>query len=271
MELTHRPELKQKVTLSPQVYQGLNILAMPIAQLELMVEAELLENPMLEVDEPEPDEYEEQLDERSDSAEDERAWDEWLDLYDELDSVDINAPRDPNQEVANTEEFVGGIVSFDDYLNEQVGYLDVSDDILRAARAIIGSLDGDGFFVGDCREIAALADVTVEAAEQALRVVQQLDPPGVGARTLVEALKIQMEYLGLEEPLLEVIIREHLDEVASNHYRKIARALRVDEDEVRRLVTGRRSTDARRGPQDPDGVPRARRAAARGDHPRASG
>jgi len=45
-----------------------------------------------------------------------------------------------------------------------------------------------------------------------------------------------MEYLGLEEPLLEVIIREHLDEVASNHYRKIARALRVDEDEVRRLV-----------------------------------
>jgi len=236
MELTHRPELRQKVTLSPQVYQGLNILAMPIVELEHLVEAELLENPMLEVDEPEPDEYEESLDERSDSAEDERAWDEWLDLYDELDSVDTNAPRDPNQEVANTEEFVGGIVSFDDYLNEQVGYLDLSEELLRAARAIIGSLDNDGFFVGECSEIAALAEVSRETAEQALRVVQQLDPPGVGARTLVEALKIQMEYLGLDEPLLEVIIRGHLDEVASNHYRKIARALRVDEDEVRRLV-----------------------------------
>lgn len=237
MELTHRPELKQKVTLSPQVYQGLNILAMPIADLEHLVEAELLENPVLEVDEPEPDEYEDSsADETSESAEEERAWDEWLDLYDELDSVDTSAPRDPNQESTNTEEFVGGVVSFDDYLNEQVGYLDLTEEVARAARAVIGSLDDDGFFVGDCKEIAALADVSPEIAEQALRVVQQLDPPGVGARDLAEALAIQMEFLGLDEPLLEVMIRDHLDDVASNHYRKIARAMRVSEDEVRRLI-----------------------------------
>jgi len=237
MELTHRPELRQKVTLSPQVYQGLNILAMPIADLEMMVEAELLENPVLEVEEVEPDEYDEsELDERTDPAEEERAWDEWLDLYDELDSVDMTTPRDPNQEATNTEDFVGGIVSFDDYLNQQVGYLDLTDELALAARAVIGSLDDDGFFVGACAEIAALAGVSIEIAEQALLIVQQLDPPGVGARTLAEALAIQMEYLGLEEPLLVVIIRQHLDDVAANHYRKIARALRVDEDEVRRLV-----------------------------------
>ncbi len=237
MELTHRPELRQKVTLSPQVYQGLAILAMPIADLEMLVEAELLENPLLEVDEVEPDEYDEaQLDERSDPAEEERAWDEWLDLYDELDSVDMSTPRDPNQEATNTEEFVGGIVSFDDYLNEQVGYQDLSEELLRASIAVIGSLDDDGFFIGECREIAALAGVSVDIAEEALRVVQQLDPPGVGARNFAEALEIQMAYLGLEEPVLQVIIRDHLDDVAANHFRKIARALRIDEDEVRRLV-----------------------------------
>lgn len=246
MELTHRPELRQKVTLSPQVYQGLNILAMPIADLEVLVEGELLENPVLEVDEPEPDDYDEApADERDESAEEERAWDEWLDLYDELDSVDTSAPRDPNQETANTEEFVGGIVSFDDYLNEQVGYLDLSEELLRAARAVIGSLDSDGFFVGRCSEIAAVARVSSEIAEQALGVVQQLDPPGVGARTLAEALKIQMEFLGVEEPLLEVIIRDHLDDVASNHFRKIARTLHVDEDEVRRLVEVLRTLNPR--------------------------
>ncbi len=246
MELTHRPELRQKVTLSPQVYQGLNILAMPIADLEVLVEGELLENPVLEVDEPEPDDFDEApADERDDSAEEERAWDEWLDLYDELDSVDTSAPRDPNQETTNTEEFVGGIVSFDDYLNEQVGYLDLSDELLRAARAVIGSLDSDGFFVGRCSEIAAVAQVSSEIAEEALRVVQQLDPPGVGARTLAEALKLQMDFLGVDEPLLEVIIRDHLDDVASNHFRKIARTLHIDEDEVRRLVEVLRTLNPR--------------------------
>lgn len=235
MELSQRPELRQKVTLSPQVYQGLNILAMPIAELELLVEAEMLENPLLEVDEPEsePDEAE---DERADSAEEERAWDDWLEMYDELESMDTSAPRDPNAETPNTEDYVGGIQSFDDYLIEQIAMLDVSDEVARAARAVIGSLDSDGFFVGDCSEIAALADVLPESAEQGLAMVQQLDPPGVGARSLTEALLIQASYLGLEEPLLEAIIRSHLDDVAASHFRKISRALRVDEKEVRRIV-----------------------------------
>jgi RNA polymerase sigma-54 factor len=114
--------------------------------------------------------------------------------------------------------------------------LDVSDEVRKAAQAVIGSLDDDGLFVGDCSEIAALAGVTKEIAEEGLRVVQQLDPPGVGARNLTEALSIQMEYLGIDEPLLARVIEDHLDDVAANHYRKVARALKVDEAEVRRVV-----------------------------------
>jgi len=51
MDLHQRPELKQKITLSPQVYQGLSILAMPVTELQALVETELLENPVLEVEE----------------------------------------------------------------------------------------------------------------------------------------------------------------------------------------------------------------------------
>lgn len=237
MELTQRPELRQRVTLSPQVYQGLNILAMPIADLEQLIETELLENPVLEVEEPEDEPADtDEYDERATTEEDERAWDEWLDLYDDLDSVDTAAPRDPNQEAVNSEDYVGGIKTFDEYLIEQVGMLDVSEEARRAAIAVIGSLDNDGFFVGNCTEIAAIAEVDSATAEEGLRLVQQLDPPGVAARTLSEALKIQMEFLGMDEPLLEKIIDSHLDDVAANHFRKIARALRVDEDEIRRLV-----------------------------------
>ncbi len=244
MELGQRTELKQKVTLSPQVYQGLSILAMPIADLQLLIEAEMLENPVLEVDELEP-ESPEGDEERHESAEEERAWEDWLDMYEELESADIRAPRDPNEQVANTEEFVGGAVTFSDYLEQQLSMIDVTDEVMAAARAVIGSLDADGFFRGDCGEIAALVGVTPEQAEEGLRVVQQLDPPGVAARTLAEALKIQMDFLGMAEPLLERIIDEHLDDVAANHFRKIARSLRASESEVRDAVGMLRSLNPR--------------------------
>lgn len=244
MELQQRPELRQKVTLSPQVYQGLNILAMPIADLQQMIEVEMLENPVIEVDETEtePVEGEEQSE---DSRDDERSWDEWIEMYEDLESMEPTAPRDPNIEQANTEEFVGGVQSFDDYLLDQLSLLDLTDEVDHAARAVIGSLDADGFFVGSFKEVAALLGVDEEAAEAGLKAVQELDPPGVGARDLSEALCIQMEFLGIEEPMLTRIIEEHLDDVASNHFRKIARALRIDEDEVRRLVETLRSLNPR--------------------------
>lgn len=234
MELHQRPELRQKVTLSPQVYQGLNILAMPIADLQQMIEVEMLENPVLEVDETDTEPVEGE--ETPEQVDDDRSWDEWLEMYEDLDSMEPRAPRDPNTEQTNTDEFVGGAQSFDDYLLDQLSLFDIPESVDRAARAVIGSLDEDGFFAGSLEEVARVSGVAIEVAEAGLKAVQQLDPPGVGARTLAEALCLEMEYLGMDEPMLTRIIQEHLDEVAANHYRKIARALRIDENEVRRLV-----------------------------------
>ena len=244
MELTHRPELRQKVTLSPQVYQGLNILAMPVADLQLLIETEIMENPVLEVEEEEYETGETESEQVGD-AEEERAWDEWLDQYEELERIDGSAPRDPNADEVNSEEFVGGVVSFGDYLLEQLAMLDITDAIEIAARAIVGSLDDDGFFVGSCSEIAAITGVTPDEAEEALRVVQQLDPPGVGARSVREALHIQAETIGVASPLLSAIIDGHLDDVAASHYRKIARALKVDEDAVRETTEVLRTLNPR--------------------------
>ncbi len=235
MELTQRPELKQKVTLSPQVYQGLTILAMPVAELQALIETELLENPVLELEEDEPESAED-VEERVDEVEEERAWDEWLDQYDDLENLDSGAPRDPNQEEVNADEFVGGVQTFDDYLLDQLSMLDIPHDAARAGRAIVGTLDDDGLFVGDIAEIAVIADVSLATAEKALSVVQQLDPPGVGARSVREALKIQAAFLGIDAPLLIALIDRHLDSVASSHLRKIARAEHVTEDEVRASI-----------------------------------
>ncbi|NTW28563.1 MAG: RNA polymerase factor sigma-54 [Coriobacteriia bacterium] len=233
MELSHRPELHHKVTLSPQVYQGLSILAMPVADLQQLIEVEMLENPVLEVDESESEPVE---GEEPPAEDDERSWDDWLDMYEDLESIDQSAPRDPNADQTNTEDFVGGVQSFIDYLLEQLGLLDLSEGVARAGRAIVGSLDDDGFFVGSLDEIARMAGVSRRAAQAGLEAVQQLDPAGVAARDLPEAMCLQMRSLGIEEPLLMRIVREYLDDVAANRYRKIARSLKTDEDEVRRLV-----------------------------------
>lgn len=234
MDLQQRPELRQKITLSPQVYQGLAILAMPVAELQQMVETEMLENPVLEVDDTESEPVE--GDEQSEEREDERSWDEWLEMYDDLDQIEPTSPRDPNAEQTNTEEFVGGVQTFDAYLLDQLAMLDLTEPVAHAAQAVVGSLDADGFFRGSLEEVAALVGESEETALAGLRAVQQLDPPGVGAQNLAEALCLQMEYLGMEEPKLTRIINEHLDDVAANHFRRIAKALRVDEAEVRRLV-----------------------------------
>ncbi|MHB1323242.1 MAG: RNA polymerase factor sigma-54 [Coriobacteriia bacterium] len=235
MDLTQRPDLRQRVTLSPQVYQGLSILAMPVAELHALIENELLDNPVLEVEEEEYEPSETEEKEREES-EDERAWDEWLDQYEELEHMDGTAQRDPNAEEVNSEEFVGGLQSFADYLLEQLSLLDISDEVELAARAIVGSLDDDGFFVSDHAEIARITGLPETLAEEALGVVQQLDPPGVGARSLEEALTIQAGAIGVRSHLLDAIIERHLDDVAVNHYRKIARALGVSEAEVRETV-----------------------------------
>lgn len=243
MDLVQRPDLRQKVTLSPQVYQGLNILAMPVTELQAFVEAEILENPVLELDEEDYDEPE--GDERDSEPDDERAWDEWLDQYEELEHMDGAGPRDPGAEEVNAEEFVGGVTSFADHLIGQLAMLDIDDDVELAARAIVGSLDEDGFFVGTLEEVAAIAGVTVEVVVRALAAVQQLDPPGVGARTVIEALRIQAEIIGVDTPLVLGIIDAHLDDVAASRFRKIAGALGVDEAAVREAVESLRLLNPR--------------------------
>ena len=243
MDLTQHPELRQKVTLSPQVYQGLSILAMPVAELHTLIENEILENPVLEVEE---DDYESvEGEERLETSEEERAWDEWLDQYEELERMDGPSTREPVADDVNTEEFVGGVMSFTEYLLEQLAMMDIDDDLEVAAKAVIGSLDDDGFFVGTEDEIAAIAGVTLEVAVQALGVVQQLDPPGVGARSVPEALRIQAETVGLDTPLLLATVDSHLDDVAASRYKKIARALGSDEASVRETVEMLRTLNPR--------------------------
>ena len=176
MELTQRPDLKQKVTLSPQVYQGLNILAMPLAELELLVEAEMLENPVLELDEPadEPESEEE----RSESQEERARLGRVARLLRRARCLGVPRPPRPQRRGHEHRGVRRRCRDLRRLPDDQVGLLDVSEDLEHAARAVIGSLDSDGFFRGTAEEMAQVAGVDLAVAEQAIALVQQLDPPG---------------------------------------------------------------------------------------------
>jgi len=236
VELTQKPELKQRITLSPQVYQGLSMLAMPAVELQTLISAELVENPTLEVDEPESPSDDGDSETDTPQTEEDRAWEEWLDSYEEIDSTEVPRLRDPDAEIASIETYVGSTETFSEYLYSQLGLMNLADDVRRACEIVIGLLDSDGFFTGDPEEVAAIAGVDQATAHQAIALVQQLDPPGVGASNLVEALQAQIRFLQLDDPVLDAIIADHLEDVAFRRFRKISRTLKVTEEQVRERV-----------------------------------
>jgi RNA polymerase sigma-54 factor len=104
------------------------------------------------------------------------------------------------------------------------------------ALVIIDAIDERGFLSLDLPEIAAQTGETVEAVEQVLRVVQEVAPPGVGARSLEECLRLQVDYLrdeGVEVPdAVVAIIEDHLEELGAKRIARIARALDIEQEDV---------------------------------------
>ncbi|MBI1395659.1 MAG: RNA polymerase factor sigma-54 [Betaproteobacteria bacterium] len=118
----------------------------------------------------------------------------------------------------------------------------------QLAAIVIDSLDDDGYFKQDVNELVGLmppeAEVDVDDIQIALRHVQQMEPTGVGARTLSECLQLQIESLPPDVPHREealTIVKNHLDALAARDYAKLKKVLRCEDDTLRavqKLITG---------------------------------
>ncbi|RLB67568.1 MAG: RNA polymerase sigma-54 factor [Deltaproteobacteria bacterium] len=103
---------------------------------------------------------------------------------------------------------------------------------LEIGEAIIYSIDEDGYLEASVEEIGARLDCGAEVVEGVLLRLQQFDPVGVAARSLEECLLCQMVHLGIDCELKRTIVRDHLSQLKTKNYRKIARHLQIDEDKV---------------------------------------
>jgi RNA polymerase sigma-54 factor len=205
----------QRLSLTPEMRQALSVLQMSAVELRDLILEQVQENPLIEVEE---DYVEESLSGEEDFD------DELLSFF--LDSAeplqDLARNTGPSQSRVYGPSLADRGVSLRDYLMAQVGVIAVSRAERAAINAIIGSLDDNGYLRADLAEISRISGQTAETVEKVLRVIQSLDPPGVGARDLRECLLLQAKAMGMTGLELR-IIESHLEDLAQGRYRKIAR------------------------------------------------
>ena len=245
-----RQGLSQKLLqkLSPQQIQLMKLLQIPVANLEQRIKEELQENPALEegaeVEEEEyntDDEEETEVDdEELGEKEEEISLDEYLqddEIPDYKTSVNNTSPDDERKEMPLS--FQG---NYQDQLLAQLYLLDIDDKQYHIAEQLIGSIDDDGYLR---RELVAIVDdlafaqniqTNTESLEKVLKAIQSLDPPGIGARSLMECLLLQLNRKVSKRPSIDLakkILSEHFEEFSKKHYEKIARDLDIDEEELK--------------------------------------
>jgi RNA polymerase sigma-54 factor len=110
----------------------------------------------------------------------------------------------------------------------------LTDDprMLAIGDYLIGSLDESGYLTCDLEEVAHTFGVGVDEVDKVLELIQNFDPPGVGARNLQECLLLQLKYRGQADSIAAAIIRDHFDEFKQKKYVDIARKLRISVQDV---------------------------------------
>jgi RNA polymerase sigma-54 factor len=123
------------------------------------------------------------------------------------------------------ETFLSAPVTLGDHLRSQLSVCVISDRIRNAAESIIGNLDEDGYLSASLEEIAAVGEHKLEEVQEALSVVQSLDPAGVGARNLRECLLLQIESVNGKGGVAWQIVANHLRLLETRQYKEIAKIL----------------------------------------------
>jgi RNA polymerase sigma-54 factor len=241
---------KLQVKLSPQQIQLMKMLQIPTMELDQRIKEEMEINPALEEGEDEKDEAdEEQAENSEEETEAENSEDDAIDLSDYFDDDDIpDYKLKVNNHSSDDEERdtpLGAGRTFQDILFAQLGMTDLDEDQRVLAEYLIGNLDENGYLR---RELAAIANdlafsmnisATVADLEEVLQVVQELDPPGVGARDLRECLLIQIkrsEARSADTVMAERVLMKYFEEFTKKHYEKIAKRLDIEEDELKPAI-----------------------------------
>ena len=146
-------------------------------------------------------------------------------FFDDYLDPGYKSPASESVEKPSFETFLSAPVTLGDHLRSQLSVSLISETIRNAAESIIGNLDEDGYLSASLEEIAAVGEHQLEQVEEALRVVQSLDPAGVGARNLRECLLLQIESVNGKGGVAWQIVTSHLRLLETRQFKEIAKAM----------------------------------------------
>jgi RNA polymerase sigma-54 factor len=267
--LQQHASLSQQLRINPRLYQAMDLLYMPLLDLQQHLKQELLGNPFLELVEPE-DETEVPLaeeakeDTKEAEANDEPDWERIL-----LDDGADSGP--PPRDMSEAREYVEPVPvesrDLSDYLRDQMRLLDLSPRQQLLAEEFIGNIAEDGYLGATLEDIVhgvnqvlqAHADeseqevtpqlYTLAEAEEMLRIIQKLDPPGVGARDLRESLLLQLEARGETDTLVYRLVRDAFEDLKAHRWSDLGKRFGLDAAAVQQVADDLAKLDPKPGLQ----------------------
>jgi RNA polymerase sigma-54 factor len=263
-----KQQLQQKLQqkLSPSQIQVIKLLEVPTLELEERVRQEIEENPALDEGFDESSEEKDTMDDDysddeievdgdGETAENEKENDTEMDYEYEYDYEDSDVPEEEIPEYRlrtnNTDKdlkqeeipFSEG-TTFHEFLTEQVGFLQVTDDERNKILYILGNIDSEGYLrrLPDVMVDDLLFQVGVETTEEELerliKIVQSFDPAGVCALNLKECLQLQLQRRTQmpEVKLALQVITDYFDAFSKKHYEKIQHSLQLDDAVMKKVI-----------------------------------
>ena len=233
-------KMSQSLVMTPQLQQAIKLLQLSRLELENLVTQEMIENPVLE-ESAEHDEEESRKkkmeEDRYAAKEKEEKLMEGEDSFDWQSYVESYAPVAPlpmtkGEEVTTFDNVITRTTNLHDHLMWQLQMSHFTKEEERMCQIIIGNINEDGYLNTSLEELTAKEGFPLEDAEAVLKVIQEFDPVGVGARDLRECLLVQAKQLDLKDHMIELIIKEYLHHLEKKNYAAIAKALDLPMERV---------------------------------------
>ena len=250
--------LRQDLRINPRLFQAMDLLYMPLLDLQQHLKQELLGNPFLELveNEDEPEEpqtatTEKEQIEKEKQADDEPNWEEIL-LDDGADAMTAN--RDLSEAREYTEPVSVEARDLSDHLKDQVQMLDLTPRQRLLADEFLGNIAEDGYLGASLEEIVACANKMLDdfagqresdyivqpyallEAEEMLRIIQKLDPPGVGARDLRECLLLQLEDRKQTDTPAYRLVKDAWDDLKNHRWSDLGKRFGIEPTEVQHVA-----------------------------------
>ncbi len=248
LELRQQLKLTQQLVMTPQLQQAIKLLQLSRLELVESIQQELMENPFLdeldaEVEDTAPardslDDYEAAHTDAESRASEELMrnadWENYLGEFSSVTKQSLGRELEVPEEGLSLEARLTARPSLDGHLTWQMRLSRFSEAELEIGEVVIGNLDSRGYLQASVEEIQTLLPgVTPDAIESVIRRIQRLDPVGVAARTVQECLLVQMEVLGMDDPILVSLVREHLEDLEKHRYKPLTKKFKLSMEELK--------------------------------------